>query len=137
MTSFTLETPGALLRRVLLIDAATCAVFGVVLIALAPWLAAQLLLPELLLFYAGLILLPVAVLLAVIARQPLPRLHAGGALAVAGNAAWVVASIALLVGGWVNPNLLGTAFVVLQAAAVAAIVVVEYVLARRLVGTVA
>jgi hypothetical protein len=42
-------------------------------------------------------------------------------IVISGNAAWTVASIALLLSGTVTPNLLGEAFVGIQAIAVGAL----------------
>jgi hypothetical protein len=47
------------------------------------------------------------------------------------NAAWVVASVALLVSGSVSPNALGVTFVLVQAVAVAALADVQYFGLRR------
>jgi hypothetical protein len=50
---------------------------------------------------------------------------------VAGNAAWALASIALLFSGWVTPNLLGEAAVTMQAIAVDVFADLQYVSLRR------
>jgi hypothetical protein len=113
------------IRRVLFIDAATCLVMGAVLLAAAGALASLLALPDLLLRYAGLSLLPIAAFMAWVAtRSPLPR--AGAWLVVAGNVLWVAASIGLLLGAWVSPNALGYGFVLAQAACVALLAALEY-----------
>jgi hypothetical protein len=113
------------LRRVLLVDAATCLAMGALLLAATGALAFMLALPELLLRYAGLSLLPIAAFIAWVAtRSSLPP--PGVWLVVAGNALWVVASIGLLLGAWVSPNALGYAFVIAQAACVALLAALEY-----------
>jgi hypothetical protein len=118
-------------RPLLLVDAATCTAMGVALIAASGPIAGLTQLPAPLLSGAGVALLPVAALMALVAsRRPLPA--AGLRLVVVGNLLWIAASIALLVGGWVAPNALGTAFVLAQAIAVAALAMLEYLALRRL-----
>lgn len=113
------------LRRVLLIDSATCLAMGALLLVAAGALAAILALPEALLRFAGLSLLPIAAFIGWVAtRGSIPR--AGAWLVVAGNVLWVVASIGLLLGAWVSPNALGYAFVIAQAACVALLAALEY-----------
>jgi hypothetical protein len=58
-------------------------------------------------------------------------------IVIAGNAAWTVASIALLFSGAVTPNLLGEAFVAMQAIAVGVIAELQYVGLRRSGGALA
>jgi hypothetical protein len=109
------------LRQLLGADAATCFAFGLLLVAGAGPLAPLLGLPETLLFYAGVVLFPCAALMVVAARslaRPLVW------LVVAGNAGWVVASVALL--GFFDVTALGAAFVLVQAAAVAALTALEW-----------
>jgi hypothetical protein len=55
---------------------------------------------------------------------------------IAGNAAWTIASIALLFSGAVTPNLLGEAFVAIQAIAIGALAELQFVGLRRSGGTV-
>jgi hypothetical protein len=113
------------LRRVLLIDAGTCVAMGALLLAAAFALASMLALPEPLLRYAGVSLLPIAAFMTWVAtRSSLPRW--GVWLVVAGNILWVVASISLLFGAWVSPNALGYIFVIVQAACVALLAALEY-----------
>lgn len=118
------------LRRILLADAVVSGSTGVLLLAAAPVLERLLALPAPLLRYAGFSLLPFAALVLVLAkRDVLPR---GGVWTViALNAAWVVASAALLVVGGVAPNGLGYAFVIVQALAVAALAEMQYMGLRR------
>ena len=58
-------------------------------------------------------------------------------IVVAGNAAWTLASIALLFSGAVTPNLLGAIFVAAQAVAVGALAELQYIGLRRSSGTLA
>lgn len=115
------------LRPLLALDAATCAVMGLALDFGARPLAALTGLPAPLLLYAGISLLPIALFMAVAAWRP----HTFAVrLIILGNAAWVAASLALLVSGWVAPNGLGIAFVMVQALAVAALALLEQAAAR-------
>lgn len=59
------------------------------------------------------------------------------AIVIAGNAAWTLASIALLFSGEISPNLLGEAFVAAQAIAVGALAELQYTGLRRSGGEVA
>jgi hypothetical protein len=51
---------------------------------------------------------------------------------IALNAVWVIESVWLLAGDWVQPNALGTAFVLAMAAAVAGLACLEYAGLRRM-----
>jgi hypothetical protein len=53
------------------------------------------------------------------------------AIVIAGNAAWTLGSIALLFSGTVTPNLLGEAFVAVQAIAVGAFAELQYIGLRK------
>ncbi|HYG91588.1 MAG TPA: hypothetical protein VD978_35660 [Azospirillum sp.] len=109
--------PDALLRRVLLADAAVSALMGVVLAVDAGMLAGWLGLPVPLLRWAGVSLLPFAAMLVYLATRPaVPRRAAWAVIAV--DALWIVDSAVLLLGGWVEPTALGTMFVIGQAVAV-------------------
>jgi len=98
--------------------------------AAAPLLERWLALPAPLLRYAGFSLLPFAALVLYLAkRDVLPR---GGVWTIiALNAAWVVASAALLLAGGVAPTPLGYGFVIVQAVAVAALAEMQYMGLRR------
>jgi len=119
-----------LLRKALALDAAACAGMGLLLASAAGPLAAPLGLPETLLRSAGLVLLPCAALLAVLAgREALPRLAIYAVIGV--NLIWIVDSIAILLMGWFAPTGLGIAFVLAQAAAVAFVTELEVIGLRR------
>jgi len=113
------------LRRLLLADAATCSVMGLALALTAAPLSSLTGLPPTLLTYAGLSLLPIAALMLLIALRPALQ-PAGAWLVIAGNVAWAIASLALLLSGWVAPTTLGVAFVVVQALAVAVLAKLEH-----------
>jgi hypothetical protein len=115
------------LRRVLFVDAATCVGTGALLALGAGPLSPLLGLPAALLFYAGLSLFPIAALMAYIGARPTA---AGAWFIIAGNAAWVLGSIAVLF--LFSPTALGLAFVIAQAAAVALLAELEYVGVRKL-----
>ncbi|MDB5469738.1 MAG: hypothetical protein JWR84_1298 [Caulobacter sp.] len=119
-----------LLRRTLGFDAATCAAMGVAMTAGGLPLARITGLPPALLMIAGLVLLAVAAVLAWLAKRqsaPAPMVW----LVLGGNAGWVAASVALLVGGWVRPTLLGELFIIAQALGVVGLTGLEYLGYRR------
>jgi len=118
------------LRRVLVLDAVSCAGMGFLLMTFTGWLSGVFDLPAALLQQASVVLLPFALLLAFLStRSRLPR-AAVWAVIVA-NAIWVIDSVVLLFTGWVQPSLLGYLFVVGQAAFVAVIVELEYIGLRK------
>ncbi|HEU4328144.1 MAG TPA: hypothetical protein VFS21_33720 [Roseiflexaceae bacterium] len=118
------------LRRALLIDAGVTAVTALAMAGGAPLLSGLLALPEPLLRYAGLSLVPFVALVAFVATRP--QLSHTGVWAVIGlNALWVVASVALLLGGMVAPNALGYGFVLFQAAVVAVFAELQFLGLRR------
>jgi hypothetical protein len=120
----------AFLRRVLVLDAISCAGMGLLLVTFSGWLSAVLSLPAELPRQASMVLLPFALLLAFLStRARLPR-AAVWAVIVA-NAIWAIDSIVLLFTGWVQPSLLGYLFVAGQAAFVAVIAELEYIGLRR------
>ncbi len=106
------------LRRVLALDAATSGVAAVALVFAAGPLAELTGLPQPLLFWAGIVLVPWTAALAIFSsRTTMPRLALVDIAAI--NALWVAASVALLATGWVSPNTFGILFVLAQAAGVA------------------
>ena len=128
--------PSLLLRRALLADAIFSGTSAVVLTLGAGALAPLLNLPDPLLRETGLFLILYAALVGWLGtRQAMPKALVG--LVVAGNAAWTLASIALLFSGLVTPNLLGEVFVVAQAIATGVFAELQYVGLRRSSGPVA
>ncbi|HEV7241645.1 MAG TPA: hypothetical protein VGQ36_20605 [Thermoanaerobaculia bacterium] len=118
------------LRRLLIADAAISAATGVLLFAAAGLLERWLGLPAPLLRYAGFSLFPFAALVFYFGkRDVLSRTGVWTIIVI--NAVWVVASVALLLAGNVEPSPLGYAVVVLQAIVVAAIAELEYMGLRR------
>jgi hypothetical protein len=118
--------PSLLLKRALIADAAITGVTGLALAAGAGLLAAVFALPDSLLRYAGLSLLPFAGFVGALSRRNhIPRAAVVAVIVV--NALWVVDSFLLLMTGWVAPNLLGYTFVIGQAVIVAAFAELQHV----------
>jgi hypothetical protein len=112
------------LRSILRLDGIACLAMGVGLAALAPALGSFTGLAPGFLRWAGIALLPVgAFILAVASRREIPAWSV--AAIVAGNAAWVLASVALPLLGLVQPNLMGWGLLLGQAAAVAGLTALE------------
>jgi uncharacterized protein YjeT (DUF2065 family) len=128
--------PSPFLRRAILGDAIFSGASAVLLTfgggALAPWLE----LPEALLRETGLFLIVYAILVGWLGtRHTMPK--ALVAIVIAGNAAWTLASVALLFSGALTPNLLGEIFVAAQAIATGALAELQYIGLRRSGGAVA
>ena len=122
--------PTPFLRNVLLLDAAASGATGLLLIAGAGLLDGLLGLPVALMREAGLILVPYVAFVAWVGtRQTIAR-SAVWTIIVA-NAVWSVASIGLLVSGWVAPTAQGYAFVIAQAAVVALLGELQYAGLKR------
>ena len=119
--------PYLFLRRTLFADAASCAAMGLALVLLGEPLAPYLGIQASLLQIAGASLLPVAAFMAWVATRELPAF--GAWLVIAGNAAWIAGSIAVLV--LASPSALGYAFVIGQALVVAILAELEYAGIRR------
>jgi hypothetical protein len=118
------------LRRALLVDAAASGLTGALMLAGAGMLTDLLGLPAALLRGAGLVLVPYVAFVAIVAA----RAHISTAsvwAVIACNAVWTVASVALVIDGFVTPTALGSVFVIGQAVAVAALGVLQYVALRR------
>jgi hypothetical protein len=128
--------PSQLLRRALLADAIFSGVSAVGLTLGAGAFAALLNLPEALLRESGLFLIAYTALFGWLGtRASVPK--ALVVLVVVGNAAWTLASIALLFSGAVSPNLLGELVVVAQAIATGVFAELQYIGMRRSAGAVA
>ena len=128
--------PSLFLRRAILADAIFSGASAVLLTLGAGPLAPLLNLPEPLLRETGLFLIAYAALVGWLGtRQAMPKPLV--IIVIAGNAAWTLASIALLFSGAVTPNPLGEAFVTAQAIVVGALAELQYVGLRRSRGAVA
>lgn len=122
--------PSVFLRRAILGDAIFSGASAVLLTLGAGELAPLLNLPEALLRETGLFLIAYAALVGWLGtRQAMPRPLV--LIVIAGNAAWTLASIALLFSDAVTPNLLGEVFVVMQAIIVGALAELQYIGLRR------
>ena len=124
------------LRRALLADAIFSGVSAVGLTLVAGAFASLFSLPEALLRETGLFLIAYAALVGWLGtRESVPKPLV--LLVIVGNAAWTLASIALLFSGAVSPNLLGEIMVVAQAIATGVFAELQYIGLRRSGGTVA
>jgi uncharacterized protein YjeT (DUF2065 family) len=122
--------PSLFLRRAIQADAIFSGVSAVLLTFGAAELASLLDLPEALLREAGLFLIAYTALVGWLGtRQAMPKALVITVIAI--NAAWTVASIALLFSGTVTPNLLGQVFIAGQAIAVGALGELQYIGLRR------
>ncbi|NLS67421.1 hypothetical protein E3H11_00345 [Bradyrhizobium brasilense] len=119
-----------LLRRALLADAVFSGVSAIAMVLDAGALASLLGLPEALLRETGLFLIAYTALVGWLGTRtsvPKPLVM----LVVVGNAAWTLASIALLLSGAVSPNLFGTIVILAQAIATGVFAELQYVGLRR------
>jgi hypothetical protein len=87
-------------------------------------------LPEALLRYAGLLLIPFVALVAWAWTREQAAAHVVRTI-IGANAAWVVASILLLLSGWVQPTALGYGFVIGQAVVVGIFAALQMLGLRR------
>jgi uncharacterized protein YjeT (DUF2065 family) len=118
------------LRRALLADAVFSGLGAALMTLDASTLAPLLNLPEALLRETGLFLIAYTLLVGWLGsrssvQRPLVM------IVIAGNAAWTLASIALLFSGAVSPNLLGELFIVAQAIATGVLAELQYIGLRR------
>jgi len=128
--------PSTFLSRALLADAIFSGVSAAGLTLGAGLLAPFLNLPEALLRETGLFLIAYTALVGWLGtRSSVPRVLV--LIVVAGNAAWTLASIALLFSGAVSPNWLGEIAVVAQAIATGVFAELQYIGLRRSGGAVA
>lgn len=105
------------LRRVLLLDAASCLACGALQLAAPAMLPPVTGLPAVLLLESGIILLLFGAGVVWLARHdPVPRRALG--MLVTGNLGWALACVALMVGPWIHPTGWGHAYLALQAATV-------------------
>ena len=124
-----------LLRRALLADAVFSGISAIAMVLDAGALASLLGLPEALLRETGLFLIAYTALVGWLGtRTSLPK--GPVILVVAGNAAWTLASIALLLSGAVSPNLDGTIVILAQAIATGVFAELQYMGLRKSEGVV-
>ena len=116
------------LRRIMVADAVISGTTGLALLLAAGVLEPLLSVPAALLRITGLILMPFAAMVVIFASQLSPA-RAWTVIAV--NAAWVAASVLVLIAGWIQPNAFGIAFVLGQAAVVAVLAELQFTGLRR------
>jgi hypothetical protein len=122
--------PSLFLRRAIIGDAVITGAMAVLLVAAAGVLGPLLNLPESFLREVGIFLIVYAALVGFLgSRELMPKLAVW--LVIGANALWAIDSIALLFTSWVQPNMLGQAFVVMQAVTVAVIAELQYIGLKR------
>ena len=122
--------PSPLLRYALIGDALASGATGLLLAGGAGFLTGFFGLQEQLMRYAGLFLLPYALVVAYVGTRATVSRGAVWAIIVV-NALWVIESIMLLIAGWVAPTTLGIAFVAAQALVVAAFAEAQFLGLRK------
>jgi hypothetical protein len=113
-----------ILRRLLVVDAITCLAMGAALVFATAPLSGLTRLPSDLLLAAGLVLLPIAGFMLVLARRPSPS-PAGVRVVIAGNMLWVLASVLLPLSPQIDPSGIGLLGLMAQAAGVAVLAALE------------
>lgn len=126
----TMIVPSRLLRRALVLDALASGATGLLTASGARILAGFCNLPESLLTYTGLSLLPFAAIVGLMARRDTVPAAIVWAI-VAYNALWSFDSLALLISGWIAPNAFGYFFIAGQAFVVAVLAECQYIGLRR------
>ena len=123
------------LRRALQADAVFSGISAVIMTLDAGALASFLNLPEALLRETGLFLIAYAALVGWLGSRPsVPKVLV--TIVIIGNAAWTLASIALLFSGAVSPNILGEIIIVAQAIATGVFAELQYIGLRKSAGAV-
>ena len=125
----TAERP-TLLVDALRLDAFATGATGVLLAAGAPWLDGVLGTPAAFLAPLGALFVAYAAALWLLARSGAESATAVAAV-IGGNVVWVALSVVAVIVDWLTLTALGTAFVLLQAAAVAVIAELQLVGLRR------
>lgn len=111
------------LSNVLLLDAATCVAAGALMAFGSNFVAGLTSIPAPLLYWAGVVLFPVAALMIYAGLQtPPPRALVW--LIILGNVGWAIASLGVF--GFIAPNALGYIFIIAQAGAVAVLAFLEH-----------
>ena len=123
----TMQSSNAL-QNVLLLDAATCVGAGALMAFGSSFVAGLTAIPAPLLFWAGLILFPIAALMAYAGLQARPPRSIVW-LIVLGNIGWMIASLGVF--AFIAPNALGYVFILAQAAIVAALALLEHSAMQR------
>jgi hypothetical protein len=129
MRSDTTSDSRALLVAAIRLDAVVSGAAGLLLAAGAPLLDGALGAPTAVLVPLGVFLVAYAAGLLAIARAGAPDRWVKAV--IAGNALWVVASVVTVLADWLTLTSLGTAFALVQAAAVALIAELQLIALRR------
>ena len=127
--------PSSFLSRALLADAVFSGVSAIGLTLGAGLFAGLFNLPEVLLRETGLFLIAYAALVGWLGTRQMVQKPLV-LLVIVGNAAWTLASVALLFSGAVNPNLFGMIVVVAQAIATGVFAELQYIGLRKSSGVV-
>jgi hypothetical protein len=123
----------AWLQRSLLADGLISGLSGLVMLLGAGALAALLGVPEALMRYAGVILLPFAATVLYWSRpENISPSRVWTVISL--NLAWAAGSVLLLIAGWIEPTALGLAFVIFQAIVVAIFAELQYTGLRSVQG---
>lgn len=122
--------PSLFLRRALQADAIFSGASALMLVFAAGFFSALLNLPETFLRNTGLVLVVFVLGVGYLAsRDVMSKAAVWTVIAV--NAIWTIDSFILLVSGWVSPNLLGQAFIVMQAVAVGVFAELQFIGLRK------
>lgn len=126
----TFMTPSPFLRLALVGDAIASGGTGLLLAGGAGYLTSVLGLPESLVHYTGLFLLAYAAFVGYVGTRAAMSKGVIWAIIIA-NSVWTVESILILLGGWLSPRTLGTAFVIAQALVVAGFAQAQWIGLRK------
>jgi hypothetical protein len=118
------------LRNALLLDAIGSAPIGLALAVASGTFASLFALPQPLLVAVAVCIVVWVAMLAMAARRPAIPASLAWTF-VLGNAFWVAASFAILFAGLIQPNALGSAFIIAQALAVALFAWLQWIGVRR------
>jgi hypothetical protein len=118
------------LRRVLLLDASTCLITGMLMLTASGTVERLLAIPAPLSRVLAVVLLIFGGLVAWVGtRRHLMRSAVWAIVTL--NALWAVESLLTLAFGWLDPNALGRAFILVQGVAVAVIAELQFIGLRR------
>lgn len=117
--------PSRFLKLALIADALVSGAVAALQLVAAAWLSELLNLPKPLLIDTGVFLVGYTILLVLLARSTTVWSLIIGVVII-GNIGWAIACIELLASGSVSPNVLGVAFVIVQAVAVLVFAAMEY-----------
>ncbi|MER6950579.1 hypothetical protein ABT294_41840 [Nonomuraea sp. NPDC000554] len=118
------------LRWVLAADAAGMIAFGLAYLLVCGPIARLLSVAEGLVLGAGTGMLLIGAAVGLLASRPRPA-PVPVRLVIAAGAGWVLVSLAALTFGWVSPNAIGTAWIILQAVPVTAFAYLQFTIHTR------